>query len=117
MLTFLRSDFSQVGKKTRSFVRWGVPLVFAALAGTAAWAVLLPDPGERYLSFLCSSGGDPYYMTQRGIFKYSAAANRVRWLVKTKRANYFLGSAAAGKIAYGPMTSRAKRTSSRSSGW
>jgi hypothetical protein len=100
LATLVRSDFSQPRKLTLSFVRWFTPLLVLALACTAAWAILIPGPAERYLSFLGSSGGEPYYITPRGVFKYSVAANRIQWLAKAKHVNYFIASASGGKIAY-----------------
>jgi len=100
LLTLAKSDFSQFRKKTLSFLQRAVPFVVLAMAGTAAWALLSPLPGEHYLSFLDSSGGDPYYMSERGVFKYSGAANRIQWLAKARHINYFVASASGGKIAY-----------------
>jgi len=108
ILTLMKSDFSQVLKKTLSFLQWAVPLVVLALAGTAAWAVLVPGPGERYLFSVGSSGGEPYYITERGVFKYSATKSRVQWLAKSKQINFFLGSVSGGKIAYTTLDIRSK---------
>jgi ABC-type transport system involved in multi-copper enzyme maturation permease subunit len=108
LLTLVKSDFSQFRKKTLSFLQRAVPLVVLALVGTVAWALFSPLPGEHYLSFLASSGGEPYYITQQGVFKYSATKNRVQWLAKSKLVNFFLGSAASGKIAYTAFNIRSK---------
>jgi ABC-type transport system involved in multi-copper enzyme maturation permease subunit len=108
ILTFAKSDFSQVRGKTLSFARWAIPLLVLALIGTAAWAVLVPGPREQYLYSVGSSDGEPFYITPQGVFKYSAAANRIQWLVKVKRINFFLGRAASGKFAYITFDIRSK---------
>jgi ABC-type transport system involved in multi-copper enzyme maturation permease subunit len=108
ILTFARSDFSQAREKTLSFLGRTIPLVVLALAGTAAWAVLVPGPGERYLYSIGASGGEPYYITERGVFKYSATKNRVQWLAKTRQIDFFLGSVSSGKIAYTAFDIRSK---------
>jgi hypothetical protein len=100
VLTLARSDFSQSRKQTRSFVRWVLPLLLLALAGTAAWALLTPVRGEHYLSFFNTSAGEPYYISERGIFKYSTAEHRIQWMAKAKFIEYFVASAAGGKVAY-----------------
>ncbi len=100
VLTLARSDFSQPRRQTLSFVRWVMPFLVLAAAGTAAWALLAPAPGERYVYLLETSGGEPYYTTPRGVFKYSAGANRIQWLAKAKHVELFRASAAGGKVAY-----------------
>jgi hypothetical protein len=100
VMTLVKSDFSQTRKQMLSFVRWVMPFLFLAIIGTAAWALLAPLRGEHYLSYLDSTGGEPYYITERGVFKYSAAANRILWLAKAKHINYFIASASGGKVAY-----------------
>jgi ABC-type transport system involved in multi-copper enzyme maturation permease subunit len=100
VLTLARSDFSQPRKQISSFVRWAVPFLILAVAGTAAWALLAPASGEHYLYLSDIAGGEPYYYTPRGVFKYSASANRIQWLAKTKNLDYFRVSAAGGKLAY-----------------
>jgi hypothetical protein len=100
--TIVKSDFSQPRKLTLGFVRWVMPFLVLALAGTAAWALLAPVPGEHFLYLWNTSGGEPYYVSERGVFKYSAAANRVQWLAKAKNIQYFptFASNSNGKIAY-----------------
>jgi hypothetical protein len=103
ILTLVKSDFSQSRKQILGFVRRFTPFLVLALAGTAAWALLMPAPSEHYLAFLYSSGGEPYYATGRGVFKYSAAGHRIRWLARSRQTNffgYFTASAAGGKIFY-----------------
>ena len=100
ILTLTRSDFSQPRRQTRSFVRWVMPLLLLALAGAAAWARWAPTRGEHCLNLLHISGGEPYYFSERGVFKYSAAEHRIQWLAKAKYIEYFVASAAGGKVAY-----------------
>jgi hypothetical protein len=100
ILTLARSDFSQSRKQTRSFARYIMPFLLLALAGTAAWALWAPVRGEHYIYLRGTSGGEPYYGSERGVFKYSSASNRVQWLAKTKHPGYFIFSASSGKVVY-----------------
>ncbi len=108
LLTLVRSDFSQPRKLTLSYVRWFVPFLVLALAGTAAWATLMPVKGERYLYLFTSSGGEACYVTDRGFFKYSESKHRIQWVVKGKQIDYWVASASGGKIAYSAYDIRSK---------
>lgn len=108
ILTLAKSDFSQSRKQTLSFVRWVIPLLVLALAGTVSWGLLAPVPGEHYLYELDTSGGEPYYLTHRGIFKYSASSNRVQWLAKAQLLNYSIASASGGKVVYSTFDIKSK---------
>ena len=109
LLTLVKSDFSQTRKQILSFVRWSIPFLVLAIIATAAWALLTPVVGEHYVSYLDSAGGEPFYITERGIFKYSAAANRVQWLARAKYINYFVASVSGGKIAYTAFDIKSKK--------
>lgn len=100
VLTLVKSDFSQTRKQMLSFVRWFIPFLVLAIAATAAWALLTPGPGEHYLSYQGTARGEPYYVTERGVFKYSSTDKRIVWLAKTSSINYFVASVSGGKIAY-----------------
>ncbi len=108
VLTLVRSDFSQPRKLTFGFVRWFVPFLVLAVAGTAAWATLMPVKGERYLYLFTSSRGEASYITERGVFKYSASKHRIEWVVKGKQIDYWAASASGGKIAYSAYDIRSK---------
>ncbi|MGZ4886320.1 MAG: hypothetical protein ACXVJK_01255, partial [Candidatus Aminicenantales bacterium] len=110
ILTLARSDFSQPRKLTLGFVRWFAPLLLLALAGTAAWAILTPVPGERYLYHFALSQGDAYYKTHHGVFKYSAATDRVQWLAKGKALGFgWAMDSSGGKIAYTAYDIKSKK--------
>lgn len=98
IMTLVRSDFSQPRKLTLGFVRRFAMFFVLALAGTAAWALLAPLPGRTYLWSVASSGGDAFFETDRGIFKYSAPADRVRWLAKANSFGYSWMTTSGGKI-------------------
>lgn len=98
IVTLVRSDFSQPRKLTLGFVRRFAVFFVLALAGTAAWALLAPLPGRHYLWSVASSGGDAFFETDRGIFKYSASVDRVRWLAKAKTFGYSWMTISGGKI-------------------
>jgi hypothetical protein len=100
ILTLVRSDFSQPRKQILGFVRWAAPLAVLTLAVTAAWALLSPPPGSRYVYQVASFGSEGYFETNRGIFEYSAAKDRIRWLMKAGHINYYVASVTGGKIAY-----------------
>lgn len=110
ILTLAKSDFSQPRKLTFGFVRWFVPFLVLALAGTAAWALLTPVPGGRYLYHFAFSQGDAYYVTHRGVFKYSAAADRVQWLATGKSFGFgWAMDSSGGKIAYTAYDIKSKK--------
>jgi hypothetical protein len=108
VLTLVRSDFSQPRKLTLSFVRWFTSLLVLAVAGTAAWPTLMPVKGERYFYLFTSSGGEAHYVTERGVFEYSASKRRIEWVVKGKQIDYWGASASGGKIAYSGYDIRSK---------
>ncbi|HVP91132.1 MAG TPA: hypothetical protein VMS75_07950 [Terriglobales bacterium] len=108
VLTLVHSDFSQPRKLTLGFVRSFAPLLVLALAGTAAWAKLMPVKGERYLYLFTSSGGEACYVTERGVFKYSASEHGIQWVVKGKQIDYWAASASGGKIVYSAYDIRNK---------
>ena len=109
ILTLLRSDYSQPRRQSLTLARWAAPFLVIALAGAAGWAVLTPPPGERHLFFLASFRGEPYYTTERGIFKYAARANGVEWVAKTKQRGFFTGSVASDKVAYTGLSIRSRQ--------
>jgi ABC-type transport system involved in multi-copper enzyme maturation permease subunit len=102
LLTLLRSDFSQPRRQMATFARWFVPLLFLALAATAATALWLPVPGYHYLSFsFMDSGGDTaFYYTERGIFSYDRASRKIRWLTGSSYFPYPGRSLSRGRLAY-----------------
>ncbi len=101
ILTLVGSDFSQPRKLARGFVRWFAAFLVLAVAGTAAWALLIPSPGSRFLYRIASFGDEAYYETGRGIFKYSAGADRVQWLAKGRDSGLSWATGVAGrKLAY-----------------
>jgi Tol biopolymer transport system component len=108
VLTLVRSDFSQPRKLTFGFVRWFAPFLVLALAATAASATLMPVIRERYLYLFTSSAGDACYVTERGVFKYSASKHRIEWVVKGKQIDYWGASASGGKIVYSGYDIRSK---------
>jgi len=100
LLTLIRSDLSQPRRQMATFVRWFVPLLFLALATTAATALWLPFPGYRYLNFLGSEDGTAFYITERGIFSYDTASRKIRWLTGSN-SEYNPGrSLSSGRLAY-----------------
>jgi Tol biopolymer transport system component len=100
ILTLVRSDFSQPRRQAASFVRWFTPLLVVAVAVTAVWVRFAPAPGDRYLFPIGSLPGAPCYVTERGVFKYSAPKDRIVWLTRTREANFFTPLIAGGKIVY-----------------
>jgi ABC-type transport system involved in multi-copper enzyme maturation permease subunit len=109
ILTLLRSDYSQPRRQSLDFARWAAPFLVMALVGAAGWTALTPLPGERFLSFLASDRGEPYFVTERGIFKYAVPTNRVEWVVKAKSINAFTAAVASGKIAYTGLITRSRQ--------
>ncbi|NTV82077.1 MAG: hypothetical protein HGA24_11725, partial [Candidatus Aminicenantes bacterium] len=99
-LTFVRSDFSQPRRRMLGFARWLAPLLVLAAAGAAAWALLSPASVERYMSLMRTTGGEPCFLTERGIFVSSGETGRIRWLAKMKQAYYFHASVAGDRVAY-----------------
>ncbi|OGD22363.1 MAG: hypothetical protein A2W03_15465 [Candidatus Aminicenantes bacterium RBG_16_63_16] len=100
ILTLVRSDFSQSRKQMLGFIRWLAPFLVLAVAGTGAWVRWTPVQGDRFLWFVTTTGGEPHYMTERGVFKYSAQASRIQWLTKATHLNIYRASASGGKIAF-----------------
>ena len=99
-LTFVRSDFSQPRRRMLGFARRLAPLLVLAAAGAAAWALLSPATAERYLMLMQTTGGEPCFLTERGIFVPSGEAGRIRWLAKMKQAHYFHASVAGDRVVY-----------------
>jgi len=100
ILTLVRSDFSQPRSQLLGFVGWAAPLLVLALVGTAVWARSSPTHGRSHLWEIAFTGGEACYKTDRGIFKYSPAEDRIQWLMKAGPFSYSVVSAAGGKVAY-----------------
>lgn len=100
VLTLVRSDFSQPRKLTFGFVRRFAVFFFLALAGTAAWALLVPSPGRARVFAIAEVGGDAFFDAGGNVLKYSAAADRVRWLAKAQGFGYGWMTTGGGKIAF-----------------
>jgi hypothetical protein len=109
ILTLVRSDFSQPRKQAASFVRWFTPFLVVAVTVTAAWARFAPAPGERYLYPIGSFQGEPYDVTERGVFKYSVPKDRIAWLIRTRQANFFITSIGGGTIVYTVFDIKSRR--------
>jgi hypothetical protein len=109
VLTFLRADFSQPRKKIVRFAQWTVPFLAGAIVITGAWTALLLRSGERYLWLAAEAGGEPYFITEQGIFKYNPAEDKVTRLTKAAVQGFGRSSIQNGKIAYLDLDSRKKK--------
>jgi hypothetical protein len=108
ILALVRSDFSQPRKLTLGFLRWFAAFLVLALAGTAVSPGLMPVKGDRYLYLFTSTAGEPYYVTERGVFRYSATKHRIQWMAKGKGIDYWAATASDGRIAYLDFDIRSK---------
>jgi Tol biopolymer transport system component/ABC-type transport system involved in multi-copper enzyme maturation permease subunit len=100
VLTLTRADFSQPRKKIARFAGYATPFLVAAIAVTAAWTALLPRTGDRYIYLIDHSGGATYFQTDRGIFKYSQANDKVSLLTRGQAELFGPTPIRAGKIVY-----------------
>ncbi len=100
VLTLLKVDMTQRTKKIKRFAGIAVAFLLLAAAATAAWAVFSPAFERQYLSYLSTYRGEPYFSTDRGIFKYSETKGRIQWLIKSRNFDFFRGYIGYGKLAF-----------------
>lgn len=100
ILAFTKTDFSQPRKKSAGFAMWTGAFVFLALAATAAWAVWVPNPGNRFVSWIGTSDGAPFFATERGIFRCSETRDRIQWVAKGGAFSLPWTVMGKGKMAY-----------------
>ena len=99
LITFRKADFSQPKRKAVSLAKYS--LLFLALAWllAAAWPAVRPGPKEELTDVIDVVGGDAFFSTTRGLYRYDVARDKVRRLAGRSFDNgrYVI---AGGKILY-----------------
>jgi len=103
LLSFRKADFSQPKKKAASLAKYS--LLFLALAWllSAAWPAVRPGPKEEINSGIEVMGGEAFFSTTRGLYRYDSALDKLkriaRWI--SNYSDFVIGG---GKVLYSAGT-------------
>lgn len=96
ILTFIKSDFSQIGKRIWLFSKFVLLfLVISFSIGT----ILALNIGYKYISSLHEYEGNVYFETDKGIFRYVPEVDKVERIAKSVSIGQ-LRSIRGGKVAF-----------------
>ena len=94
--TFSRADFSQPRKKILGYVGSAAAFLAAALAASAVLSVLTLER-RHYILRLQSHQGQFYFTSERKLFRFDPALDRIERIARIRPAEFSLGD---GKMAF-----------------
>lgn len=100
LLTFRKTDFSQPIKKSKRFIALVIPFLIIALLLSLGWAVASGSilPQKKGTWGFAASKDSVYFCTSRGIYRYDAADDSCRRIVR--HAGVYSVTVRAGKIVF-----------------
>ena len=101
ILTFMKSDFSQMRKKISFFSKLGALFLIISIGLSTAWTMASGSfIGSREVIYnLHTFEGDAYFSTYKGIFRYLPSVDKVEKIEKSKL-TFPLISIGGGKILF-----------------
>jgi len=96
ILTFIKSDFSQMGKRIWLFSKF---LLFFLVISFSLGTILALNIGHEYISSLHKYEGNVYFDTDKGIFRYVPEVDKVERIAKSVSIGQ-PRSIRAGKVAF-----------------
>jgi ABC-type transport system involved in multi-copper enzyme maturation permease subunit len=99
LITFRKADFSQPKRKAWSLTKYSLLFVALAWLLAAAWPAVRPGPKEELSYGMDVVGGDAFFSTTRGLYRYDIARDKVSRLAggPFDNGSYVI---AGGKILY-----------------
>jgi len=103
-LTFRRADFSQPKKKAGSLAKYSAVFLVLAWMLAAAWPAVRPGPREELSSGIEISGGEAFFSTSKGLFRYDIAGDKLRKIARwgIEYPGHVIGG---GKVVYAASSS------------
>ncbi len=99
LLTFRKVDFSQPGKKAVSLAKYSLVFLVLSWLLAAAWPAVRPSPKEEINSGIDVMGGEAFFSTTRGLYRYDSAGDELEKIAGW-RSSYPIYVVGGGKILY-----------------